>query len=74
MVYLSNTENPNPKIREAVIDNGIKQRYAQFANIANNGGENAYSIAKQNFGNTYWTYYVFENPMSKNFSLKKSQQ
>lgn len=74
MVYLSNTANPNPKIREAVIDNGIKQRYAQFATIVNNGGENAYRLAKQNFANTYWTYYAFENPMSKNFSLKKSQQ
>ncbi|MBQ3617458.1 MAG: hypothetical protein II939_04775 [Bacteroidales bacterium] len=74
MVYLSNTENPNPKIREAVIDNGIKQRYAQFATIVNNAGENAYRLAKQNFANTYWTYYAFENPMSKNFSLKNSQQ
>lgn len=74
MVYLSNTANPNPKIQEVVISNDIKQRFQQFANVVNNAGNNAYEIAKQNFANTYWTYYAFENPMSKNFSLKKSQQ
>ena len=73
-VYFSNNKNPNPKIREAVISNDIQQRYNQFAQIVNNGGENAYSIAKQNFANTYWTYYVFDNPMSKNFSLRKNHE
>ena len=26
------------------------------------------------FADTYWIYYTFENPMSKNFSLKNSHK
>lgn len=73
-MYWSTTQNPNPKTREIVLNEDIKRRFADFTQIVNQQGSNAYPIIKQNFANTYWIYYTFDNPMSKGFSLKNSQQ
>ena len=74
-MYLATTNNPNPKIKEAVIDNEIAKRFTQFTNIAKNVTQASYEEAlKQNFGNTYWIYYKFENPMRKKTTIKNSQK
>ena len=70
--YLSNTQTPNPKTNEIVVDNDTKARFDTFTQIANNSGSNAYNILKQDFSNSYWMYYKFDNPMRKNISIKNS--
>jgi hypothetical protein len=46
----------------------------EFGTICNRNGADAYQIVKQSFADTYWIYFTFENPMSKNFSLKNSHK
>ena len=75
VLYLATTNNPNQKTNEAVIDNEIAKRFKQFSNIAKNINQASYEEAlKQNFGNTYWIYYQFENPMRKKTTIKNPQQ
>ncbi len=72
VLYLSKTQTPNPKTNEIVIDNDTKARFNTFTQIASNAGSNTYNILKQDFSNTYWMYYTFDNPMRKNISIKNS--
>lgn len=73
-MYWSTSQNPNPKTREIVLSDDITRGFHNFTQIVNQQGNNAYPIINQNFANTYWIYYTFDNPMDKGFSLKNSQQ
>ena len=73
-VYRATSKNPNPKIRAAELDQTLVNRFKDFAKLANRPDEKSYRLAKQYFNHTYWLYFVFENPMRHNFSLKKHNQ
>lgn len=67
------TNQPMPQnLRNVQLDKSIVQRFGDFATLANRKGEAAYPEVKQNFADTYWIYYTYENPMKKNFSLKNN--
>ncbi|MBQ1697980.1 MAG: hypothetical protein II075_08860 [Bacteroidales bacterium] len=73
-IYKATSRNPRKYATEVTIDPLISRRFVEFGTLCNRSGSNAYKVVKQNFADTYWIYFTFENPMSKNFSLKKNHQ
>jgi hypothetical protein len=73
-IYKATVQHPRKYAAEVSIDPMISRRFVEFGTICNRNGASAYKTVKQSFADTYWIYYTFENPMSKNFSLKNSHK
>lgn len=73
-IYKATVQHPRKYAAEATIDPMISRRFVEFGTLVNRNGSNAYQTVKKSFADTYWIYYTFENPMSKNFSLKNSHK
>ena len=71
-IYKATTQNQRKEVAEISLDAVVNRRFMEFGTICNRNGADAYKIVKQSFADTYWIYYAFENPMSRNFSLKNS--
>ena len=73
-IYKATTQRPRKYAMEVKLDPIVSRRFVEFGTLVNQKGKNAYNSLKQSFADTYWIYYTFENPMSKNFSLKNNHQ
>ncbi|MBO7462458.1 MAG: hypothetical protein J6T96_07660 [Bacteroidales bacterium] len=64
-IYLVTTNNPREYAKQIKISPVVLNRFREFMSITSKDGDNAYPVVKQKFADTYWIYYAYEKPASK---------
>ena len=64
-IYLVTTNNPREYVKQIKISPVVLNRFREFMSITSKDGDNAYPVVKQKFADTYWIYYAYEKPATK---------
>lgn len=73
LVYWAMTKEPIEKSKHIKIDDTIRKRFNDFSKQMGKDKKEAYRILCEDFIDTYWLYFAFDNPMVTKNAVKTRQ-